>query len=119
MYFGPVADRVQAFTFTNGLLSTAATSATPESFGYPGGALAVSANGSANAILWAVQKNGTAAGVLRAYNASNIAVEYYSSDQSGSRDALASAAKFSIPLVINGKVFVATESTLTVFGLLP
>jgi hypothetical protein len=28
-------------------------------------------------------------------------------------------ATFSIPLVVNGKVFVATERSLTVFGLLP
>jgi hypothetical protein len=29
------------------------------------------------------------------------------------------AAKFSIPLVANGKVFVASQARLTAFGLLP
>ena len=119
VYFGPVADAVQSFTLTNGLLPTSPTSATAESFPYPGASLAISANGSANGILWAVQKNGSASGVLRAYQPGDLRSELYASDQSGSRDTLASAAKFSIPLVVNGKVYVATESTLTIFGLLP
>jgi hypothetical protein len=116
VYFGPVADSVQSFALTNGLLSTSPTSTSPETYPYPGGALAISANGTSNAILWAVQKNGSAPGVLRAYSAASVAVELYNSDQAGSRDSLDAAAKFSIPLVVNGKVFVATEQSLTVFG---
>ena len=56
VYFGPVADTVQAFRLSNGLLSTAATSRTSASYAYPGGALAISANGTSNGILWAVEK---------------------------------------------------------------
>jgi hypothetical protein len=41
------------------------------------------------------------------------------SNQAGSRDTLDFAAKFSLPLVVNGKVFVASTSQLTVYGLLP
>jgi hypothetical protein len=119
MYFGPVADVVQAFRFTNGLLSTSPTSTSPEAYPYPGGALSVSANGTANGILWAVQKNGAASGALRAYDPANLAVEFYNSNQAGTRDTLAVAAKFAIPVVVNGRVFVATEATLTVFGLIP
>ena len=120
VYFGPIADSVQAFTLSNGLLSTAATSRTSVSYAYPGGALAISANGVSNGILWAVEKRGSAPGALHAYNASNLAVELYNSDQAaGSRDVLDAAAKFSTPLVMNGKVFVASEGRLTVYGLLP
>jgi len=119
VYFGPVADTVQSFRLTNGLLSTSPTSTSPETYPYPGGSLAISANGTSNGILWAVQKNGTASGVLRAYNAANLTQELYSSAQAGSRDTFGvPAAKFSIPLVVNGKVFVATERSLVVFGLL-
>ena len=110
---------MQAFRLTNGLLSTAPTSTTPQAFAYPGGALAISANGTANGILWAVQKNGAAPGTLHAYDASNLAFELYNSDQAGTRDTLDIAAKFAIPLVVNGKVFVASNSKLTVYGLLP
>jgi uncharacterized repeat protein (TIGR01451 family) len=119
VYFGPVADVVQMFKLTNGLLSTAPTSTTPQTFAYPGGALSTSANGTSNGILWAIQKNGTGGGTLHAYDASNIAFELYNSDQAGTRDQLDAAAKFSVPLVVNGKVFVATEGRFTVFGLLP
>jgi hypothetical protein len=119
VYFGPVADVVQMFKLNNGLLTTAPTSTSPEAYPYPGGALAISANGNANGILWAVQKNNTANGTLRAYDASNLSFEIYNSDQAGTRDTLDIAAKFAIPLVVNGKVYVASNSQLTVYGLLP
>jgi chitodextrinase/nitrogen fixation protein FixH len=120
VYFAPVADVVQAFSLTNGLLSASPTATTPQTFAYPGAALAISANGSNDAILWAVQKNGTAPGTLRAYDATNITQELYNSDQApGGRDQLDVAAKFSIPLVINGRVYVASEGKLTIYGLLP
>jgi hypothetical protein len=119
VYFGPVADVLQMFKLNNGLLTTAPTSTSPEAYSYPGGALAISANGNTNGILWAVQKNGTATGTLRAYDASNLSFELYNSDQAGTRDTLDVAAKFAIPLVVNGKVFVASNSKLTVYGLLP
>ena len=71
-----------------------------------------------NGIVWAVRKNGAAPGTLHAYDASNLAIELYNSDQAGTRDSMDPAAKFAIPLVINGKVFVASEGRLTIFGLL-
>jgi hypothetical protein len=114
VYFGPVADDVQAFRLSNGLLSPAPTSTTAQVYPYPGGSLAISANGATNGILWAVRKNGTAAGELHAYDASNLAFELYNSGQ-----VMDAAAKFSIPLVINGRVYVASEGRLTIFGLLP
>jgi hypothetical protein len=57
--------------------------------------------------------------VLRAYDAGNLGLQLYSSDQAGTRDALDFAAKFSVPLVVNGKVFVSTIGRLTIYGLLP
>jgi phosphodiesterase/alkaline phosphatase D-like protein len=119
VYFAPVADVLQMFKLNNGLLTTAPTSTSPEAYPYPGGALAISANGNTNGILWAVQKNNTANGTLRAYDASSLTFELYNSDQSGARDTLDIAAKFAIPLVVNGKVFVSSNSQLTVYGLLP
>src|SRR5207253_243086 len=75
VYFSPIADNVQAFTLTNGLLSSAATSRSFEVYAYPGGAMAVSANGAAEGILWAVQVNGTSIpGTLRAYDVTNLGV---------------------------------------------
>ena len=65
----------------------------------------------------------TAPGVLHAYDPAGstggILRELYNSTQAGSRDALDIAAKFTVPTVANGKVFVAGATTLTVYGLLP
>jgi chitodextrinase len=129
VYFGPIADTIQAFRLTNGLLSTTPTSSSAAVYPYPGAALSISANGNTNGILWAIQRNGSCGvqvncgsappGVLRAYDAANLGTQLYATDQSGTRDALDFAAKFSVPLVVNGKVFVTTVGRLTVYGLLP
>ena len=130
VYFGPIADNIQAFSLTNGQLSTSATTRSSDIYAYPGATMAISANGSANGILWAVQRNGdcgtqsscgtASPAVLKAYDASNLTFLLYSSAQAiGDRDTLDFAAKFSAPLVANGKVFVGTAGTLTAYGLLP
>jgi hypothetical protein len=127
VYFSAVADNIKAFQLNNGLLSLVPTSQSVDVYSYPGGPLAISADGSAGAILWAVQRFGldpggngiVAPGVLHAYDAVNLGSELYNSNQAGTRDTLDYAAKFSVPLVVNGKVFVSSESRVTVYGLLP
>jgi hypothetical protein len=120
IYYGSVRNNIDAFQLTNGLLSTAPTSKSPETYGFPGAALAISANGTSNGILWAVQRNGPyAPAVLRAYDATNLATELYNSTQGGSRDTLDYGVKFTVPLVANGRVYVAQMSQISVFGLLP
>ena len=117
VYFSPVADNIQAFHLNNGLLPTAPTSRSSEVFTYPGGALAISANGTSNAILWTVQRNDvTAPGVLYAYDPANLGNVLYNSSQAGPRDALDPAAKFNVPLVVNGKVFIVSAGQMTIFG---
>jgi hypothetical protein len=89
-------------------------------FAYPGATLSVSVNGTANAILWAVERTSVSTpGVLHAYDPSNLANEYYNSNQAGTRDTLDVASKFSVPVVANGKVFIGAASMLVVYGLLP
>jgi hypothetical protein len=120
VYFAPVDNTVQKFSLTNGLLSTATTSQSSETYGYPGGMMAISADGITNGILWVVEDTGTTTpGVLHAYLASNLADELYNSSQAGSRDTMDLAAKFSMPLVANGRVYVGGVTQLTVYGLLP
>jgi hypothetical protein len=86
--------------------------------------MSISASGSSNGILWAVQRNGTGSpGVLYAYDPTNssggVLKELYNSSQAGARDTMGVASKFSAPLIANGKVYSAGTSTLTVYGLLP
>ena len=127
VYYAPVQGQVMAFSLTNGLLSTSPTSKSPEtyngdtpSFAARGGELALSANGNSNGILWGLQSNGDSLpGTLHAYDPSNLAHEYWNSDQAGTRDQLDPWLKFTIPLVANGRVYVVSSGHLTAFGLLP
>jgi hypothetical protein len=120
VYFAAVNDSLRAFQLSNGLLSTSATSVSSAIYPVRGGSFAVSDNSNTNAILWAIQNNGsTTPGAVFAYDATNLADELYDSNEAGSRDTMDSAAKFSIPLVANGKVFVGSQSQLTAYGLLP
>ena len=127
VYFAPVAGQLMAFSLTSGRLSTAPTSESPETydgttstFTARGGEMALSANGSSNGILWALQSNGDSTpGTLHAYDPGNLAHEYYTSDQAGTRDQLDPWLKFTIPLVANGRVYVVATGQLTAYGLLP
>jgi hypothetical protein len=127
IYFSPINDTVKAFSLTNSQMSTTPTSSSADIYPYPGGWMAVSANSASNGILWAIQRNNpntndpgnTAPGVLHAYLASNLGTELYNTSQAGARDTLDYAAKFTVPLIANGKVFVLTNSHLMVLGLLP
>ena len=101
-------------------MSSTPTSQSTQSYGFPGAVLAISANGAADGILWAIERRGDSApGVLRAYGTSDVGVELYNSDLAGSEDTLGIASKFCVPLVANGRVYVGTRNDLMVYGLLP
>jgi uncharacterized repeat protein (TIGR03806 family) len=112
--------RIGAYTISNGLFNTTPVES-PDSYGNKGGAtVSLSASGTSNAIAWAIYNSGgespTTPCILRAYNATNLAQELYSSDQIASRDSAANAVKFTVPTIANGKVYVGAQYGLTVYG---
>ncbi|MDQ2841431.1 MAG: RICIN domain-containing protein [Acidobacteriota bacterium] len=116
VYFGPVGSAIQAFDITDAKL--APSSATTHTFPYPGITPSVSASGSSNGILWAVENTNPA--VLHAYDATNLATEFYNSNQAAlGRDNFGAGNKFIAAMVANGQVFVGTTNSIGVFGLLP
>ena len=120
-YNGKPGESLRAFKFdpATGMLSGVATSQSTAVFGYPGTTPIVSANGTTNAIVWALQNDQvspTGPTVLHAYDATNLANELYNSSQNLSRDNPGSAVLFAVPIVINGKVYVGTQSKLSIFG---
>jgi hypothetical protein len=108
--------RLKAWKVVDGLLPKKATFQSPERFTYPGGNAVVSSNGSraGSGICWTIDPTG----VLRAYNASNVGKALYNSTQNSKRDRLGSYVKFSVPTVGNGRVFVGTQNSLVIYGLL-
>lgn len=110
VYFAGSGDHIKAFKLVNARLSTAPTSQTPESFGFPAANPVVSSNGTTagTGILWDIDSSG----YLRAYDATNLANELYSSQLPG-------YSKFSVPTVANGEVFVGTQGSLEIYGILP
>jgi hypothetical protein len=118
VYYGPRASTLKAFGINQALLGVTPTSQTTMSFSYPGTSPSVSANGSANGIVWAVENSQPA--VLHAFAAGNLATELYNSNQAANgRDQIGNGNKFMTPTIANGKVYVGTPTGVAVFGLLP
>jgi hypothetical protein len=125
VYFGAQYDNLKAFSFNagnSGLLSTSAVSYSPESFAFPGPTPSISANGTGNGIVWAIQTDAygsEGSAVLHAYDATNLANELYNSTQNGASDTPGPAVKFAAATVARGKVYVGTATQLAVYGLRP
>ena len=78
---------------------------------YPGAGLAVSANGNTNGIVWAIvpttATNAQVQGSLYAFDASNVSTPLWMSKDYWF------PTKFTIPTIVNGKVYVPTSSSPT------
>jgi hypothetical protein len=117
LYYGSVGSNLKAFAFSNGLFGTTPASQSANAFGYPGTTPSISANGTANGIVWAAENTSTA--VLHAYKANDLSQELYNSNQAASgRDHFGSGNKYIVPTIANGKVYVGTTNGVGVFGLL-
>ena len=117
LYYGDVSGTLKAFAISSAKLGTTPQSQSATQFTYPGTAPSVSANGTANGIVWAHENTTTA--VLHAYDASNLAHELYNSNQAAAnRDQFGTGNKYITPVIADGKVFVGTTNAVAVFGLL-
>lgn len=115
LYYGAVDDSLRAFKIVNARIESPAASKTAVTFGYPGATPSISANGTKDGIVWAVENNSPA--VLRAYDANDLSRELYDSNQNRMRDQL-TGNKFITPMIANGEVFVGTPTGVGVYGLL-
>ena len=104
-----------------------AASQSTQTYNFPNPTPAISASPAGGAIVWALDNNtngtdngstGIGPAILRAYDATNLATTLYSSAVL-SADTCGNAAKFAIPVVANGHVYVAGTRVLTVYGLSP
>jgi hypothetical protein len=123
VYFSGRSDFLSQYSLSNGLLSTSPVFQAPTEFSL-GSTPSVSANGSSNGIVWALErpgkiKNKIPPAILHAYNASKVSQELYNSNQAGTRDVPGPGITFALPTVMNGRVYVGTQTELDVYGLLP
>jgi hypothetical protein len=117
IYFWADHDVLRIFAMSNGLLSTIPVATSTVSFS-AGATPIVSSYGASNGIAWALQTDqagGGGAAVLHAFDA-NTAAELYNSSQAGTRDTAGPAVKFTVPTVVNGKVYVGTANQVDVYG---
>jgi stage V sporulation protein SpoVS len=118
-YFWGTNDNMKAFSFKNGVLSSGHFSSTDAYSTFPGPTPVVSANGTSNAIVWAIETDpDPGPEILRAYDATNLSNLLYTSSQNLARDNPGNPVKFSVPTVVNGKVYVAGQYVVSIYGLL-
>ena len=115
VYVAAYATPIMAYSFTNGLLSLTPTSQTPKATANPQGGI-VSSNGQTDGIYWYVS---VPTSKLFAFDATNLANEFYDSSLAGKRDTFGPVVHFEMPVVADGRVYVNGTTQLTVFGLLP
>jgi hypothetical protein len=115
-YFPNTGGSLYAFALSWGSWSTTALATTSATFGFPGAQTTISSNGASSGLVWAVTFASSAfsspqPSTLRAFDPVSLA-ELWNSGTS-----LPNAPKFAAPTIANGKVYVATLTGVTVFGI--
>jgi hypothetical protein len=126
VYIWPNKNVPMIFTLTDGVLSTTPSSKAPASLfnspiTFPEPSFSISSNGTNDGIAWAVLSDQFSTGgpeILYAWPANDLTTPLYTSNMNVTRDKAGHANKFSIPVVTNGKVYVAADGVVSVYGLL-
>ena len=122
LYMAAVGSPLHLYPFntTTKRFGTSAASQTAVSFAFPGPTPSVSASGTTNGIVWALdnskyctpQSPGCGPSVLHAYDATNLGTELWNSSMVAG-DAAGNAVKFAVPTVANGRIYVGTRGNNT------
>ena len=116
VYYAVWADGLKAFPITNARLASTPSAVSTKLFPYPGATPAITANGTLNGIVWAIENSSPA--VLHGYDAGTLQELYNSKQAANGRDSFGNGNKFITPVVANGKVFAGTPNAVAEFGLL-
>jgi hypothetical protein len=111
IYFDGGPGPVQAYTLSNGALGVPPSVLSAPISG--GGHAIITANGNSNGVFWII--NGPS---LWAMDASTLSTLYTTDDAANARDTLPPLAHFATPIAADGKVFIGTQNSLVVYGLL-
>lgn len=123
VYFLASDDYLSDFALEGGRLSNKPVAMGNQRFGNPGATPAISANGTRDGIVWLIDTKAWNASdrpaVLHAYDASNVAHELYNTEQDSARDRVGKTLRFTVPTVVNGRVYVEAKGEVDVYGPLP
>lgn len=117
-------DALKDFTLKDGQFSAKPVAQTPNTF-VSAATPTVSSNGTRNGIVWTIETRGfgfseqAPPAVLHAYDATNIAHELYNSSQNSARDDAGPSLRFTIPTVVDGRVYVGAIKEVDVYGVVP
>ena len=115
LYYAPDFETPTAFPVSDGVVGNSLPSPGLSSAHSP----SVSANGNTNGVLWIISGPGSAKHPqLTAFDALSLQQLYNSGQAPNNRDLMPGVGHFVTQTVINGKVYVATQTTLEAFGLL-
>jgi hypothetical protein len=128
VYFWGSGDFLQQYAVNNGTLGVMPAATGAVMLGFPGATPAISANGTQNGIVWAIDSThygqpaqaNPGPAVLCAFDATNVLTELYNTTMApNGRDTAGPAVKFTVPTIANGKVYIGTQTELDVYGTLP
>jgi hypothetical protein len=117
-------DELKDYKLSRGQFSAQPAAKTPAVF-TSAATPAVSSDGARNGIVWTVETRAFGfsedqrPAILHAYDAANVARELYNSDENHARDTAGPSLRFTIPTVVNGRVYIGGIKELDVYGLLP
>ena len=111
VYFTGDSNPVQAYTLSNGALVIPPSVQSIKLGG--GGHAIITANGNSDGVIWFISGK-----TLWAMNAITLKTLYTSDQNASGRDTLPPLAHFATPIAADGKVFIGTQNSLVVYGLL-
>ena len=112
VYFTGASSPVSAYSISSGALVVPPSVQSIQVGG--GGHAIITANGSSNGILWFINGGGP----LWAMDAITLQTLYTTNEAANGRDTMPPLAHFATPIAADGKVFVGTQNSLVVYGLL-
>jgi hypothetical protein len=116
VYLAPANTDLRQYRFSGGILSTTPASRSVTQFLNRGANTVVSANGNADAIVWAETKDAQSAIGLHAYDATDVSHELWNNYMG--TNVLYPGVRFANPVVVDNKVIAAGARDLFIYGLL-
>jgi hypothetical protein len=108
--------QMKQYQFQGGILNSTPFAMTPSIYGFRGGNIVISANGTQNGIAWVYEKSLSSQAILHAYDATDISRELWNSNMNGARDGMTTGIGFATPVVVNGHVLAASDNLVHIFG---